>query len=272
MHKRAIKAFQKLIYDHYREYGRDFPWRRTKNPYRILVSEVMLQQTQADRVIPKYHSFLAEFPTVHSLAEAPLSAVLRAWQGLGYNRRARMLHECAKVVVLTHRGTFPRTYEGLKELPSVGPYTAGAVMAFAYNIPVPIIETNIRTVYLHHFFPHQQGVNDNELIPYISATLDYEQPRTWYAALMSYGAHLKKTVGNVSVRSRHHTKQTTFKGSTREVRGAIVRVLAHAEAPLTRTALFNTTQCSREECNNQLDALIRERMVVRTGRKFALSD
>jgi len=272
MTKRQIVAFQKKVYAHYVQHGRDFPWRHTKNPYRVLVSEIMLQQTQADRVVAKYASFLAQFPTVHLLAAAPLSAVLRAWQGLGYNRRARMLHRCAQTIVLERAGRFPKTHEELMALPGIGHYTAGAIMAFAYNIPVPIIETNIRTVYLHHFFPDTTDIADRELMPLIEETLDRENSRTWYAALMAYGVHLKKTYGNPSRRSVHHVRQVPFGGSDRQIRGAIVRALAGAEAPWTLSAILATVAHEPARVKTQTLALVREGLIERVGRRYRLAD
>lgn len=255
------RNFRSVVYAYYKKEGRHtLPWRKTHNPYRILVSEIMLQQTQVDRVLPKYKEFLKKFPTIAVLAEAPLGDVLRAWQGLGYNRRAKMLHECAKCVILEHGGRLPRSYDALCTLPGVGPYTAGAVMAFAYNKPTVMIETNIRTVYLHHYFKNKKNVSDAALIPLIEQTLDKKHPREWYSALMDYGAHLKRTVGNVSRKSAHHTMQSKFKGSNREVRGAILRCLANK--PTSASVLINKTGFSKERITMQLSALKSEGLIV----------
>lgn len=270
MKQRDLTAFQKTVRAHYARAKRDLPWRRTTIPYRILVSEIMLQQTQVDRVMPKYRSFLKRFPSVRALARAPLSDVLREWQGLGYNRRARALHACAKEIVAQHRGRIPTTYEELVPLPGIGPYTAGAVLAFAYNIPTVLIETNIRTAYLHHFFPEREGVRDAELLPYIDATLDQQQPREWYAALMDYGAHLKRTEGNANVRSRHYTKQSRFRGSDREVRGAILRALARAERPQTSATLARAT--GMPQVAAQLASLVRDGLVVKVRGGYRIGD
>jgi len=216
-----VVRFRRIIYAHFRKEGRVFPWRKTRDPYRILVSEVMLQQTQAPRVVDKYEAFLKAFPTVQALARAPLPKLLRVWQGLGYNRRAIGLKRAAEVIVKEHAGKVPRTYEGLVALPAVGPYTARAVLAFAFNEPAPFIETNIRTVYLHFFFPNKEKVSDKELMPLIEKTMDKKRPREWYAALMDYGVMLKKTE-NASRRSAHYKKQSAFKGSHRELRGRIL--------------------------------------------------
>lgn len=229
----------------------------------------MLQQTQVPRVLVKYAEFLSAFPTAHALAQASLGDVLRAWQGLGYNRRAKLLHECAKAVVARHHGTFPETYEALVALPGVGPYTAGAVLAFAFNVPHAIIETNIRTIYLHYFFKDRTDVSDTELMPYIERTLDRRNPRSWYAALMDYGTHLKQTVGNENQRSRHYAKQSTFSGSARQLRGAVLRLLANRSAnePEIIAALHAFPAA---DIRAQLAALTAEGMIVLRRTRYTL--
>ncbi len=218
----------------YEQYGRhSLPWRQTTDPYAILVSEMMLQQTQVERVIPKYHAFIAAFPTVTALAEATLPQVLALWQGLGYNRRAKFLQQTAQAVLQKHQGIFPATREQLEQLPGVGPYTAGAIMAFAYNEPVVLIETNVRAVFLYHFFPQQTDVTDALLLPLITSALDRTHSRQWYAALMDYGSHLKTAVVNPSRRSKHHVRQSKFIGSSRQVRGEIIRLLLQHQPQTT---------------------------------------
>ncbi len=227
------------------------PWRNTKDPYHILVSEIMLQQTQVDRTIPKFKEFIRTFPTAQKLATASTKKVLQVWQGMGYNRRVLNLQKAAQAIVTRYAGTVPHTIEQLVDLPGIGPYTARAIMAFAFDQPVVLIETNVRTVYLYHFFPKKQKVRDDVLMPLIEQTLDSKHPRQWYSALMDYGSYLKKTVPNPSRRSIHHTKQSKFEGSLRQARGAVLRSLlgtsqlsaeqiAHAsgiEAPRVREAL-----------------------------------
>ena len=220
----TISLFQKKIYTYYREYKRTLPWRKTINPYRILVSEVMLQQTQSSRVIPKYKAFLEAFPNARALAEAPVHDVLSLWQGLGYNRRALLLKRTAEDIITKHKGRFPKTHNELVALPGIGPYTASALMAFAYNTPTVMIETNIRAVFIHFFFPKSKKVPDAKLLPLIEKYMDRENPREWYNALMDYGSMLKATVPNPSRKSKHHTKQSKFNGSMRQVRGAIIRL------------------------------------------------
>lgn len=190
----------------------------------------MLQQTQVDRVIPYYGVFLKKFPTVQALAKAPLGDVLRAWQGLGYNHRAKHLHEAAKVTMINHSGRLPREYEELVALPGVGDYTAKAVRVFAFNEPEVMIETNIRAAYIHHFFPRSRSVSDKKLLPLVKSSLgQHPDVDQWYAALMDYGSSLKKQVPNPSRKSAHHIQQKPFKGSDREIRGAILRAMLSGE-------------------------------------------
>ena len=263
------KTFVRTVWDYYEREGRHtLPWRATRNPYRILVSEIMLQQTQVDRVIPKYRAFLKQFPSLKHLARASLKDVLIAWQGLGYNRRAKMLHTCAKVIVDEHRGIFPCTYNELVELPGVGPYTAGAVMAFAFNEAVPIIETNIRTVFIYHFFHDGTDVSDTEIGRLIDITLDTEKPREWYYALMDYGAYIKRTQGNPNSRSAEYTRQSGFKGSDREIRGAIIRVLTGKLQ--TRNQLLKMLPFEDIRIDAQIVKLMQEGMVTGTRGRYSL--
>lgn len=220
--KRIIQ-FQKLVVDFHRKNGRSFPWRQTRDPYAILVSEVMLQQTQAERVVLFFNKWMKEFPTVKTLAKAPLKKVLQAWQGLGYNRRALHLKQAAQILVGKYGGEIPRSIEKIDKLPGIGPYTAGAIAAFAFDIASPFIETNIRTVYLHFFFKGKTQVEDQEIYSLVAQTLPEGKIGEWYQALMDYGAMLKKTLGNPNTRSAGYAKQSSFRGSRRELRGAIIR-------------------------------------------------
>jgi A/G-specific adenine glycosylase len=266
------KRFVQTVWDFYASDGRHaLPWRQTKDPYRILVSEVMLQQTQVDRVIPKYQDFLKVFPTFEALGEAPLGAVLLHWQGLGYNRRAKLLHECAKVVVRDYNGKLPKDEVKLRALPGIGPYTARAVLAFAYGIALPLIETNVRTVYIHHFFPDTTDVTDTEILSYMIKTLDEENPREWYYALMDYGSYLKRTVGNNISKSKHYTKQSMFKGSDRQIRGSVIRLLT-SEKKITRTKLLKKLNFDELRIDTQLEKLVNEAMVTRVGPSYTLPE
>lgn len=266
---RKTAQFQKTVWAYYDAHRRDhLLWRKTKNPYRILVSEIMLQQTQVERVIPLYRTFMRRYPTPQKLAAAPLSQVLIAWQGLGYNRRAKMLHQAAKEIAASG---MPRTVEDLKKLPGIGPYTAGAVAAFAYNQDSVFIETNIRTAVMEHFFLKQKNISDTQLGNILTIVFPKGRAREWYSALMDYGAHLKRSGISHNARSRHHVPQAKFKGSLREVRGSIVRELAKGPATRTHlTDLFADTR--RADTSKALTALQREGFVQLRRGRFALAD
>ena len=264
------KKFSDIVWKYYREHGRhDLPWRKTTDAYRILVSEVMLQQTQVERVTPYYARFLKKFPTVRALAVSPLSQVLIEWQGLGYNRRAKMLHEAAKAVVKAHAGKFPATALELEKLPGIGPYTAGAIAAFAYNQDGIFIETNIRTAITHHFYKDREGVSDNEVREKLLKLYPKGQAREWYAALMDYGAHLKRSGVRINAKAKGYAKQSTFKGSGREVRGAIVRLLSSGSA--SKTQMHKMFEADRTiQVEEQLEKLLQEGLVVRKGTRYLL--
>jgi len=219
----TIVKFKDTIRAYYKANRRSFPWRENLDPYGVVVSEIMLQQTQAPRVIAKFESFMKRFPTFADLANASTTHVLKEWQGLGYNRRGLNLQKLAKEIISKHGGTVPKTPEELLELPGIGPGTVGSILAFVHNIPHPFIETNIRTVFIHFFFKNKTGVTDKEILPLITKTLDYGNPREWYYALMDYGVMLKKQFKNPSRSSLHYKKQTAFKGSNRHVRSEILK-------------------------------------------------
>lgn len=235
------------------------------DPYQILVSEVMLQQTQVDRVIPFYQAFLKAFPTPKTLALAPLSQVLTLWQGLGYNRRAKMLQNAAKEITGKWKGTFPRTIAEIESLPGVGPYTARAVAAFAFNTDSLVIETNIRAVVIHHFFGKNNVVSDDAIREVLAAVYPKGKARKWYSALMDYGAALKRQGVRTNARVKGHTKQKAFDGSLRQARGAILRALA--KGPLTTQKVTMLLGRVREEqMQGALAALVKEEMVeIRKG-------
>jgi A/G-specific adenine glycosylase len=217
-------AFRATVLGYFEEHERDLPWRRTRDPYAIFVSEVMLQQTQVPRVIPKYRAFLEAFPDVQTLAAAPLVDVLALWSGLGYNRRAKSLKQAAEIIV-AGGGRVPDTLEGLVALPGIGHATAAQILAFAFDVPVAFIETNIRSVYIHEFFDGADDVPDSAILLLVEETLDCDDPRSWYYALMDYGTYLKSMLPNPSRRSAHHVRQSKFEGSMRQIRGALLREL-----------------------------------------------
>jgi A/G-specific adenine glycosylase len=231
MTEHDIPALQETVWQYYQANGRhDLPWRQkeadgTYDPYKVVVSELMLQQTQVPRVIPKFEIFIKAFPSFEALAEAPLSDVLQVWSGLGYNRRAKFLRQAAQIVAEQYSGNLPHERADLVALAGIGFHTAGAVMAYAYNEPAVFIETNIRTVFIHHFFPDREKVEDSELLPLIEASIPEGRAREWYWALMDYGTYIKQSVGNKAQASASYTKQSAFEGSRRQIRGQVLKQL-----------------------------------------------
>lgn len=266
-----IRAFVTTVTGYWKKEGRhDLPWRHT-DAYGVLVSEIMLQQTQVDRVAPYFERWMRTFPTVEKLARAPLEAVLREWSGLGYNRRAKLLRECAKEIVGRHGGKVPRDFAALVALPAIGPYTAGAIRAFAFDEKEVFIETNIRAVLIHHFFPKSMKVDDKKLIPILKeCLLHIKSAREWYSALMDYGAHLKKTNPNPSRRSKHHTRQSKFEGSLRQYRGIILRRLV--SGPLKESVLLNVEVGQSYFMEQALRDLEREGLIRKQKSLWRLSD
>lgn len=265
-----LRAFVEFVAKKGRELYRDLPWRRTYDPYAIWISEVMLQQTQVSRVDGRWQRWLERFPTVDALAAAAPSDVLEEWQGLGYNRRALSVHRAAQAISEAG-GVFPQDPKELVKLPGIGPATAAGIRAFAFNLHGVYLETNVRTVFLHELYPQAEGVPDSELVPLVELTCPASvtdaanvadadntandatvqlTPRSWYYALLDYGAYLKKTIPNPSRRSKSHVKQTRFEGSHRQKRAELLRVLlAHKDEG---GAVFETLH--QELCQIEVNA------------------
>ncbi|MEK7498317.1 MAG: A/G-specific adenine glycosylase [Patescibacteria group bacterium] len=224
---KAFKEFQKIVWNYYKKHKREMPWRDTVDPYNIVVSEIMLQQTQVKRVLEKYPLFIKAFPDFKSLAKAPLSHILRAWQGMGYNRRAIVLKKIAEKVTNEYQGILPDIPEVLITFPGIGKATAGSIVAFVFNKPSVFIETNIRRVFIHHFFKGKKKIEDGDILKYVKYTVDKKRPREWYWALMDYGTHLGETMRakNPNIKSKSYKKQSKFEGSDRKIRGAILKIL-----------------------------------------------
>lgn len=272
MTDKEIIAFQQFIRRWYQTHGRfELPWRQVTNPYNVLVSELMLQQTQVERVIPKYQAFIKHFPDVEKLAAAPLSAILKLWQGLGYNRRAKYLHQAAQTVMQNFAGKFPAEMAQLQKLPGIGPYTAAAICNFAFNYPEPLIETNVRTVFLYHFFPQTHAVPDSHIMPIIAQTIDIHHPREWFWALMDYGSYLKKTIGNPNKRSKQYNTQSRFSGSLRQVRGEIIRLLTQHEY-LTESAATSKIQGNSSHISEAISQLLAEGLIVKSSNQLQLAE
>ncbi len=250
-----LPVIQATLLEWYAREGRDLPWRRTRDPYAILVSELMLQQTQVDRVIPKWEAWLAEFPTVEALAAAPPSAVIKAWSGLGYNRRAINLQRLAQAVVAAHGGRIPDDVAELKALPGIGPYTAGAVAAFAHNRPVAMVDVNIRRL-LHRLFVGAEvpdyHLSEAAIWVLARATVPPGRSADWHQALMDLGATIcrpRPLCDRCPMQPwcraapewailpadapRPTRSQGKWEGSNRQYRGRILRALgtlSHGEA------------------------------------------
>lgn len=273
-----IKKFQQEVWDFYHLQGRhDLPWRPPQlkiqngilDLYTILVSEIMLQQTQVVRVLPKFKVWMKKFPTAKKLASASRKDVFDTWQGLGYTRRAKFLQESA---LLINKNGVPAAVNELESLPGVGHYTAHAVATFAWNESYPFIETNIRTVYIHHFFKNRKVVEDKEILSFVKQTLDTAKPREWMYALMDYGSFLKSNGISYNARVKSIRKQGKFKGSVREVRGSIMKFFTTSSI-LTPFAVkrlemrFDSNRVTRA-----LEGLIKDGLVVRIKKNYHLSD
>lgn len=207
-----------------REEKRDFPWREEQTPYRVLLSELMLQQTQVERVREKFLLFTFKYPELSDIKSASFEELLIDWKGLGYMRRLKFLRQISETIP-----EFPEKGEDVPELPGVGEYTRGALLAFAYNMFTPILETNIRTVLCTHFCDKDgkcSALSYKEILPKLfeETTLS---PREFYEACMDYGTVLKKTKTPVC---KTGVKQSAFKGSKRELRAKILFAIAHKES------------------------------------------
>ncbi len=264
------QGFQSTVYGFYHAHKRTLPWRETTDPYKILISEFMLQQTQVSRVVEKYVSFIERFPAIEDVANASLQVILNAWSGLGYNRRALALKKLADIVTGTFNGEVPDTVDELKKLPGVGDATARAICAFAFDQPVVFLETNIRAVFIHHFFSDREQVEDREILPLVEKTLDTRHPREWYYALMDYGVVLKKLHGNPSRRSAHYKKQSTFAGSDRQIRGAIIKLLVNGSGMKTAT-LFARLPFAKSRVKRIIDRLAHEGFIELRGSRISIA-
>lgn len=272
-----IKVFQQKILSHYKKHGRKtLPWKKIRDPYQILVSEIMLQQTQVSRVIPKYEQFLQEFPTVFDLAKAKEPKLLSVWQGLGYWRRAKFLQRTAQEIVKNHNGKFPKNPEELVKLPGIGPYTAGAVACFAYNNADPFIDTNIRRVYLHFFFKNKKNVSDKDIVKIAEQALYKKDPRTWHYALFDYGATVLKDK-TINKKSRHYNKQSKFEGSFRSFRTkAVKHLLNQPKHSITKPRLqsYLTLEIQKSDkkytAEEVINALLKDKLIKETKSQFTL--
>lgn len=266
----SIIAFQKQIYSYFNQFGRTFSWRETTNPYYIVVSEIMLQQTQTNRVEGKFERFIEIFPDFHTLAHAPLALVLSLWQGLGYNRRAKALHAIAKKVMHECNDKLPADQDILQTFPGIGKATAASICSFAFNMPVVFIETNIRSLFIHFFFyDTEEKIKDSMIMPLVAQTLDTHNSRMWYYALTDYGVALKKAYPQLNKKSAHYARQSRFEGSSRQIRGKILhKVLAHKS--LSREYIINIIGAGDSRVPRILEQLTQEGFIKKKGDTFTI--
>jgi A/G-specific adenine glycosylase len=251
------ELFITLIKGFYARMRRPMPWREEITAYRVVVSEFMLQQTQVPRVLDKFPRFINTFPDFESLSRATLADVLGAWQGLGYNRRAKFLHGIARSVMNEWNGILPSDPELLITFPGIGRATAGSIAAFAFNQPVVFIETNIRRVFIHHFFSDREKIADSDISPLVEKTLDHENPRDWYYALMDYGTWLAGRVENPNRKSLHYSRQSPFEGSDRQIRSSLLKKIL-AERKTSLEALVYHSDDDSERIRRILTIMIQE--------------
>jgi A/G-specific adenine glycosylase len=222
-----------------------------------------------DRVNKKYPEFINAFPTYANLADAPLHQVLAVWQGMGYNRRAIALQACARKVMDEYNGILPSDAEVLKTLPGIGHATACSIAAFAFNRPVVFIETNIRRVFIHFFFHDRSSVHDREILPFAERALYRKNPRVWYWAMMDYGSALKNAIPNPNRKSTHYKKQSTFKGSDRQIRGIVIRSLLKVPEQ-GEQELVNTISHDPARVHSIIERLVAEGFITRTGTRLSI--
>ncbi|MDY6777297.1 MAG: Fe-S cluster assembly protein HesB [Candidatus Nanohaloarchaea archaeon] len=257
-----IQDFRNRVFTFYHENGRDLPWRDTTDPYSILVSEVMLQQTQVSRVIPKYEEWIDRWPTAEDLAAANLQNVLSLWKGLGYNNRAKRLRNAAQMIVEEYDGKVPRDVEELQELPGVGPYTANAIRIFADNADRATVDANIRRVLIHEF-DLDEDISDDELYDVAEQVLPEGRSREWHNALMDYGA-MEKTSRETGISPK--TTQSSFEGSRRYYRGRILDALL--EEPRKKEWLEQ--EIDTDEVEDILQDLQDEGMIAQDGAEYRI--
>lgn len=266
----GCQNFRQLIYNYYAQHKREFAWRNCDNPYFVVVSEIMLQQTQTDRVRYKFQEFITAFPTLACLAQSSVREVIACWQGLGYNRRALALHTFAQRVFTEHNGIIPSEPDILQQFKGIGPATAASICAFACNKPTVFIETNIRAVFIHCFFKDSTAVQDKDIYPLVEQTLDRENPREWYYALMDYGVMLKKHFKNPNKKSAHYAVQSKFEGSDRQIRGAILKALV-MHNHLTEHQLAQVIKKDPERVSKLVRELVQEKFVIYTDGLYSLA-
>ncbi len=256
-----MRKFQQDILSFYEKRGRDLPWRKTTDPYKILISEIMLQQTQVDRVIPYYQRWLKKWPTVQKLANASRTAVLKAWMGLGYNNRGINIHKAAQKIMEDYKGDVLAAVKDYKNVPGIGPYTSAAVRIFSANEDIITVDTNIRRIYMHEF----NLKDDSKVGELAQQCLPKGRSRDWHNALMDYGATFL-TARRAGIRPK--TQQSKFEGSDRQIRAQILRSILN-EGAKSEAELRALTQTESKRLKAVLAKLVRDD-VLKAGKKYSL--
>jgi A/G-specific adenine glycosylase len=261
-----VTQFQNKILQYYKKNGRDLPWRNTTDAYNILISELMLQQTQVSRVIDYYTTWLKTWPTIQHLAQANFKDVLQAWMGLGYNTRGINLHKASKIIVQHYNADVIAAMDEYKKIPGVGKYTSQAVKIFSTNADIVTVDTNIRRIFIHEF-DLSQDISDSELWSIAQHCLPKGKSRQWHNALMDYGAmYLTSKKTGISPK----TKQSTFEGSDRQIRAQILRDLLNT--PLTIHDLTQHYDHTTDRLLKILEKMKKQGIIKKEKEKYLLNE
>jgi A/G-specific adenine glycosylase len=260
--KKDIQRFQQKILEFYQKNKRDLPWRKTTDPYHILVSEFMLQQTQVSRVVEYYNKWMESWPTVNNLASEEYKNVLQSWMGLGYNRRAMYLHNTAKIIVKDFDSDVLNAVNHYENLPGIGLYTSKAIQIFAANADIATVDTNIRRILISEF-DLNENISENDLFSLAQLCLPHGKSRDWHNALMDYGA-MYLTSRKSGIKPK--TQQSRFKGSDRQIRGQILRLLLKEDHSFYE--LHHQIQVNDTRLTGILDKMIHEKTISKTNEKF----
>jgi A/G-specific adenine glycosylase len=261
-----IQQFQKKVFSFYRKKKRELPWRKTTDPYKILLSEFMLQQTQVNRVVLYYEQWTAKWPTIYALSAASLPEVLQMWMGLGYNTRAVNLHRAARKIVANYHGDVMTAVKQYKDLPGIGRYTSHAVQIFSANADLVTVDTNIRRIFIREFNLSEQ-VSDKEIWKLAEACLPRGKSRDWHNALMDYGA-LSLTAQKTGIKPK--TQQSRFEGSDRQIRAQILRYLLTKDMSISE--LKKNLGIEQMRLFPILEKMISEKIIVKEHKIYRLND
>ena len=261
-----IVKFRRKVFTFFKNHGRDLPWRMTEDPYKILLSELMLQQTQVSRVITYYTSWVQRWPTIQLLATASRHEVLQAWMGLGYNTRAIRLQKAAQIIVKEFQGDVITAMNNYKAIPGVGRYTSQAVLIFAANADLATVDTNIRRIFIHEF-SLPETVSEKTIWGLAQRCLPKGRSRDWHNALMDYGA-LHLTARKTGIPPK--TKQPRFEESDRQLRGRIIRLLLQKDQGFAQ--IKKLFEVDEPRLQIILDKLAHEGIISRKNDRYHLKE